>query len=186
MLRENVKKLSAILILTVHLFNLAGYSFLFQYFIKQSDKQIVQQLDNNQYSDKDLVEVKVPLNVPYITNWKDYERYDGEIEWNGIHYNYVKRKVSNDTLYLMCIQNEKKTQLYEEKNNFQRMLTDIPSKKNNDTNVKKACVCAEYNLPNHYSFAVDNFSSDYERPFSCEMPTHIFLKLSDKPPRIYC
>jgi len=112
---------------------------------------MVQQLDKNNYSDKDLVEVKVPLNSPYINNTKDYERFDGSINLNGVHYNYVKRKVYDDTLYLMCICNKQKMQLCDAKNSYQRLVTDVPSnKKDNESNTKK------FNITDEYYFTTQN------------------------------
>lgn len=107
---------------------------------------MVRQLDNNQYSDNDLVEVKMALNLPYITSWADYERVDGEIELGGTYYNYVKRKVSNDTLYLMCLPNKSKTQLYLSRNDYAKQANDIPScEKNGKSSVKKIIISNEYN-----------------------------------------
>ncbi len=64
---------------------------------------MVHQIDNDNYVDENLVEVKVPINMQYFANWKNYERCDGEIEYEGTHYNYVKRKLSNDTLSIASI-----------------------------------------------------------------------------------
>lgn len=133
--------------LAVHLFNQAGYSLLFDFFIHQSDQQLLQQLDNNQYTDAELFELKVPLNMPYITNWSSYERVDGEIELNGIYYNYVKRKVYNDTLYLMCLPNKNKTRLSSARNEYAAKAQDAPAdQKNSGATVKKQ-VAGEYRQP---------------------------------------
>jgi len=113
-----LKKIIAILFIGVYLFNLVGYSLTFDYFIHQADNRIVQQLDNNDYNEAELLEIKIPLNLPYYTSWDEYERYDGEIVLNGIHYNYVKRKVVNDTLFLLCLPDHVKTELYKAKSEF--------------------------------------------------------------------
>jgi hypothetical protein len=68
-----LKQCLAILLLAVHLFNLAGYTLLFEYYMQQSDKQLTQQLDNNQYNDSGLIEVKIALHTPYLTSWSAYE-----------------------------------------------------------------------------------------------------------------
>ncbi len=140
-----MKKLAAILLLSVHLFNLAGYSLLFQYLINHSDAQLVKQLDSNRYNDKDLVVVKVPLNMPYISDSKDFERVNGQIEMNGVHYNYVKRKVSGDTLYVLCVPNVCKTKLYNAKAFFSKEANDIPTNKKSAETIKKASAASEYN-----------------------------------------
>lgn len=114
-----------ILLLSIHLFNIGGYRFLFDELEDRASYQLVEQLDNKEYNDDDLLEMKVPLPMPYQTTWSSFERYDGEIEINGIHYNYVKRKVVNDTLILMCIPNHDKMKLNSAKEQFFSMVNDV-------------------------------------------------------------
>ena len=103
-------------------------------------------LDENKYNDADLIQIELPLNIPYTTDWKDYERCDGEIVLNGIHYNYVKRIVYKDTMYLYCVPNHQKTELSNTKNEYATQATDVPAnKKNEQSTVKKNSVPNEYN-----------------------------------------
>jgi hypothetical protein len=121
---------TSILLLTIHLFNIGGYRFLFDELENRANYQLVQQLDNQEYSDQELIEMRVPLPMPYQTNWSSFERYDGEIEINGVHYNYVKRKVLNDTLILMCIPNQGKMKLNSAKEQFFSLVNDVSQKGN--------------------------------------------------------
>lgn len=143
-----MRKFFTILLLTIHLFNLAGYSLLLHYFIDRSDVAMVQQLDRNEYADADLIELKVPMHLPYNADWKEYERYDGQIEIEGVHYNYVKRKVSSDTMYLLCIPNHDKTLLYNTKHDIAKEISDIPSgnKKSSEPASKKMGPVNEYDF----------------------------------------
>lgn len=137
----------------MHLFNISGYYVFFHYFIEQSDEQLTQQLDSNQYNDADLVELKVALHLPYMLN-SDYTRVEGEIEIEGVHYNYVKRKVSNDTLYVLCLPNTVKTKLTEARNNYSAQAADLPAGgKETNHAAKKGNISTEYNQTNlSYSF----------------------------------
>lgn len=102
---------------------------------KASD-QLEARLDKNLYDESQLVELKIPMHLPYQTNWSSYQRYDGEIEVDGMIYKYVKRKVANDTLYVMCIPNTKKMHLETAKNDFFKMSNDLQtdnSKKSGDS-----------------------------------------------------
>jgi hypothetical protein len=139
-----LKKLLSILILGVYLFNLAGYSLFTNYFIQQSDEKMVQQIDNNNIDEQQLVEIKTPVNIPYYNDSRDYERMDGQIVLNGVHYNYVKRKIQNDTLYLLCLPNIEKTALYKEKNNFTSQVNDLPSNNKENNSAKKNSLSNEY------------------------------------------
>jgi hypothetical protein len=100
-----LKQLTAISLLAIHLFNIVGYTLAFSIAEGKANEQMIASLDNNNYNENDLVELKLAINVPYIQGTGSYERYDGQIELNGVHYNYVKRIVKNDTLYLYCIPN---------------------------------------------------------------------------------
>jgi hypothetical protein len=143
-----LNKLIAITLLVIHLFNFAGYNLLFQYFIARSETHLVRQLDANRYEDQDLVELKVPLNLPYYNSSGAAERVDGEIEISGTHYNYVKRQVRNDTLYLYCIPNTAKTKLQHAQNEYSKGASDTQPNtgKESGSLVKKMKWGAEYSI----------------------------------------
>jgi len=174
-----------ILLLIVYLFNMAGYFFLFGYFIGQSDKQLVQQIDNNQYSNGELIEIKLALHLPYITGSTDYERADGEVELNGIYYNYVKRRVDNDTLYLVCLPNKSKTTLYTARTDYARQANDIPSgEKNGRALAKKISIVNEYDqqITGHY-FASPAISIQQQIVCSATRPANPFIDDNYRPPQ---
>ena len=124
----------------IHVFNMGGYRLVFDQLEKKASVQLVQQLDNNEYQDNQLIEMKVPLPMPYQTNWSDFERYNGEIEISGVHYNYVKRKVFNDTLILLCIPNEGKMKLNSAKEQFFSLVNDITTDNKAPVPVKTSVV----------------------------------------------
>lgn len=182
-----LKKLFAILLLSIYLFNLAGYSLLFQHFIDDSDSQLVKQLDNNKYDDKDLVEVKVPLNMPYINNTKSYERVDGQLEHNGVHYNYVKRKIANDTLYVLCIPNVSKTQLYSAKAAYSKEVNDIPANKKTSESIKKAGFVNEYNCTsNQYIISLFIVATTVNYPVISSSLQEALTQIPEQPPKAFC
>lgn len=141
----------------MHLLNISGYHIIFHYFIEQSDNQLVQQLDKNQYNDAELIELKLALHLPYMNNNSDYARVEGEIEIDGTHYNYVKRKVSNDTLYLLCLPNSVKTKLFEARNNFSAQAADLPAS-GKQNSIKKIQLLSEY------SQTILSYSFSYPTP----------------------
>jgi hypothetical protein len=120
-----LKKITALFIIILFLFNLFGYRIVVDYMQQKADAQLEASLDNNAYDDSQLIELKVPINVPYQTNWSAYQRFDGEVEVNGVLYKYVKRKVVNDTLYVMCIPNTKKMHLQSAKDDFFKISNDL-------------------------------------------------------------
>ena len=82
---------------------------------KQSSVNLNTAIEKNNYSEDDLVEIKIPLNNPYISD-HSYEDAFGETTVKGKSYQYVKRKISENTLYLMCLPNEEKASLTTTKN----------------------------------------------------------------------
>ena len=123
-----MKKIVAILLLSLMVFNLAGYRFLFSAIEKKATAKLEQKISSGEYSDEQLVEIRIPLNMPYYSD-KDYENVYGETDWNGEHYRYVKRKVTGNTLYLLCLPNKEKTSLAKVKNEFTKAINDIPANK---------------------------------------------------------
>lgn len=135
------------MLLAVHLFNLAGYTLLFEYFIQRSDQQLIQLLDKSEYNDSELIEVKIALHTPYLTSWSDYERVDGEATVNGVFYSYVKRKIYNDTLYLLCLPNKNKTQLTAARIEYANKVQDVPANADDTGALKKNPAVNEYDQP---------------------------------------
>ncbi|MDQ2864312.1 MAG: hypothetical protein M3R50_11825 [Bacteroidota bacterium] len=125
-----MKKITALFFIALFLFNLFGYRLVVGYMQAKVSDQLEASLDKNLYNDSQLVELKVPIHLPYQTNWADYQRYDGEIEVKGIIYKYVKRKVADDTLYLMCIPNTKKMHLETAKNDYFKLSNDLAQNNN--------------------------------------------------------
>ena len=125
-----------------------------------SDKQLEASLDNNAYNDAQLIEMKVPLNMPYETTWSSYQRYNGEIEVKGTLYKYVKRKVCNDTLYVMCIANTKKMHLENAKDNFFKITNDLQnSNSKKSDNSKGGSIKNQQNEYDQLSFAINSFAT---------------------------
>jgi len=127
-----LKKILSIFLLGTFLFNIIGYKVFF-YFIQQNAEYRIQaKIDTIKDDDKGLSIVRVPLNLPYQTNWAEFERIDGEVSFNGITYKYVKRKVFNDTLVLVCLPFKEKTVIQKNSNDYFKKVNDLA----NDTNKK--------------------------------------------------
>ncbi len=92
--------------------------------IAKADAQLETALNNNTYNQADLFLVKIPINLPYQTNWNGYERVDGEVTVSGETYKYVQRKVENDTMYLQCIRHTEKINIEQKANDYFGKTTD--------------------------------------------------------------
>ncbi len=109
------------------LFNWFGYNLVVNYLQHNADIHLEALLDNDVYEEEELIEIKIPTNIPYQNSWAHFERHDGEVEMNGKIYKYVKRKVHNDTLYLLCIPNTKKMELENSRNDYFETSGDYTS-----------------------------------------------------------
>jgi hypothetical protein len=147
-----LKKIASILLLALLLFNWCGYRWVINIVQQQSDTRLEARLDRNDYDESQLIEISIPVNLPYQTDWADFERFDGEIEVNGIHYKYVKRKIQDGQLILKCIPNQAKQQLETAKGDLFKMTNDVQQ----DNAAKKS------GAPN-YSL-VKNTLGDYDGP----------------------
>lgn len=110
------------------IFNLAGYRWLFSAIENNATAILEQKISAGNYSDDQLIEIRIPLNMPYYSD-KEYENVYGETDWNGEHFRYVKRKVSDNTLYLLCLPNKDKTSIVRVKNEFTKAVNDVPGNK---------------------------------------------------------
>ncbi len=134
---------------------------MFTYLENKATANLEQRIDAGTFSDEQLVEIKIPLNMPYYSD-KEYQSAYGETEWNGQHYRYVKRKISGNTLYLLCIQNPDKNKIISEKNNFTKAAND--TQQNNSpvkqpTSVLKIVLSEYISQENSRSESVQQLSS---------------------------
>jgi hypothetical protein len=146
-----LKRIATILLLAMLFFNWVGYRFFTAYIENRSELQFEAQLDNNNYDETQLVSIKVPVaHLTYYNASKNFERMDGKIEVNGVAYKYVKRRIFNDSLEVLCIPNKTAMQLTAAKNEFFKLVNDLSSqskKTNSHKNFSKA-------------FSTDNYTAN--------------------------
>jgi hypothetical protein len=113
-----VRKLAAILLMLVLIFNLCGYRMVISLLQNDADNRLETLLDNNEYDESQLVEIRVALNMPYQQRYTEFERHYGEIQIDGKSYTYVKRKIEGDVVIFKCIANHSKQVLTTIKNDL--------------------------------------------------------------------
>jgi hypothetical protein len=108
------------------LFNWAGYGLFTSFMESRNDAALESRLDNNSYEESQLLSIKIPItSLPYYSNSRFFERADGQIEIAGIPYKFVKRRIYNDSLELLCIQNKTAIQLRGAKEDFYKLVNDL-------------------------------------------------------------
>jgi hypothetical protein len=121
---DYLKKTAAIFLGLVLLFNIIGYRLIFSVMENNSTARLEKKIDAGDYSDAQLLEIRIPLKVPYISDSR-YETCYGETEFEGQHYRYVKRKVTSDTLYLLCISHQEKDHIVAARTGFMKAVNDV-------------------------------------------------------------
>ena len=119
-----IRQISAILLLSLFVFNSIGLKLVVNSALAKADKAIEISLDNKTYNEADLFVAKVSINLPYQNNWTGFERVDGEITIAGETYRYVQRKVENDTMFLQCIRNVEKINILQKANDYFDKIND--------------------------------------------------------------
>src|ERR1700748_1099830 len=131
--------------LLVILFNLGGYSLFFQYMINRSDNKIIYRINHNHYRNSELVEVKIPVNLPTLQDWTEYAEVSGQVQFKNNNYNYAEIKMTRDTLYLLVIPNHARTKLVNANIIYAKQVNDIPlSNKSQHSLIKKSISESEY------------------------------------------
>jgi hypothetical protein len=106
-----LKKPIAALLLTIYLFSVGGQLALHPLLSYFSDRFFEEQTSKGLYNTGDLTEVKIPVNMPNIADWREYENINGQINFENVSYNYVKMKITRTAMYLMCVPNYTTTKL---------------------------------------------------------------------------
>ncbi|WPU93247.1 hypothetical protein SNE25_28405 [Mucilaginibacter sabulilitoris] len=143
-----MNRILATLMLAVHLFNIGGYLLLNQYLVYRSNKFATEQISRGKYDVNNLIQIKIKQHLPQIHDWQTYVRVSGQIQFNGRAYNYVKLRMTRDTMFVQCIPNYETTQLLNENIICAKQTNDIPvSKKAHESSGKKTGVDNKYSFP---------------------------------------
>jgi hypothetical protein len=121
-----VRSLAAILLMGLLLFNWLGYRVLDNIAENDAAHRLEARLDRQQYDAHQLILIKVPVtHLAYYNSSATFERAYGEIDLNGVPYHYVKRRIYNDTVEMLCIANQVAYKLRQFGNDYFRLVNDI-------------------------------------------------------------
>lgn len=180
-----MKRAAAILLLIIFLFNWFGYRLLSDYLQHRADTQLESQLDQQQYNEASLIEIRIPLNMPYQNVSSGFERYDGDIEFNGIHYKYVKRKVANGELVLLCLPNENRMRLLSARDEFFKLVNDLqqsPDKSSTPTHSIKNPITEYWQQQNNWHLEALVFQQHQYTGYAVIIPSSPLITTPSQPP----
>jgi len=145
-----MKRIAAILLMGILCFNWYGYRLLTSWLEGKADRQLEASLDEDRYDESQLISIKVPSShLSYYNSSAQFERVDGQIEVGGVQYKYVKRRLFNDSLEMLCIPNHTAMGLQTARNEFFQLVNDVQqhngqSKKSDSHSIQKIFSPTDY------------------------------------------
>ena len=136
------------------LFNMVGYRFVFTMLDKVASHKQDAKIDAGNYNEANLVEISIPLNMPYQDRVTEFERHYGEITVDGIVYTYVKMKIDHNLLILKCIPDVNRQQI----KNSENSLAKANSSQDMNNNGKKHAVSFSKNVTSDYDNKNQSFN----------------------------
>lgn len=147
---------------------------------------MVKQIFDNKIDETKLIEIKIPVHFPTVQDWNEYEVITGQIQLKDAYYNYVKLKMTRDTMFFVCIPNTNKTRLVTANIITAKEINDVPlSKKGHDPVSKKVISLSEYNYQAfHYQYsAFGIFLKQQSKPVAIGL-NRPFINSPAKPPNV--
>jgi hypothetical protein len=167
---------------------MTGYRVWFYYAEQNADIVMESRLDKDQYDVNELISITVPLDNPYQLEQRNFQRIDGEFNFQGKNFKYVKRKVSDGKLILLCIPDARKMVLKKGKAEYGNAANDLNTNSNGSSRsgTQKSFSGNDYTsdtfqlntsiLPNFQSSirneSVDNKLASAQVPFPGKPPRH--------------
>jgi hypothetical protein len=181
-----LKKVFSIVLLSLLVFNWVGYHLLVFCLQETANAKLETQLDKDNYDERQLISIKIPVTyLPYYNNSKSYERVDGQMEIEGVKYKYVKRRIYNDSLEMLCVPDRNSMKLLSAKNEFFKFVNDLQhpgQNKNPSSGLSK-------NITTDYEPAGENLCIDHV-DFRVSLQFHYLIhitsahrKLPERPPK---
>lgn len=181
-----MKKGLAIIFLMVFLFNVGGYYVVFWGLRFHTDQQLSDRVKANLYGADEIVELRIPVTLPYPIQDQGFQPVDGRFEHQGEHFKLIKHKFENDTLYVVCIRDLETRRLVNTMRNYVEMANGFDGNAPNQQAlnylsklIKDFCSHEAMNIVCQYSLlSVDPF---FELPQALTDPA---LPVHAPPPRV--
>lgn len=160
-----MRKLAAILLWGILLFNWVGYRALHDLLQDRARQQLEARLDRQQFDPATLLHLKIAsTHLSYYNTSATFERLDAQIEINGVPYQTVARRILADSVEYLCIPNLATLGLRESRNAYFSFVNDLrqPEKDANggQTTIGQDFFGDPYLLPDPYSFKDQHKAAD--------------------------
>lgn len=159
-----MRKLTAILLWGILLFNWVGYRALHEYLQDRARRQLEARLDRQQFDPAALLHIKVAsTHLSYYNTSAAFERLDAQIDIQGVPYQTVARRILADSVEYVCIPNLTALGLRESRNAYFSFVNDLRQPENDQNGGRTAAgqdfFGDPYLLPDAFSFAGQRYRS---------------------------
>ena len=130
------QKISGLLLVGLLLFNSVGLYLVFLGLNYGANERMEQRLDNGLYKNCQTITIKVPLYLPYQSDWQHFHRVDGKLDFQGKHYNAVKHRIFRDTMYTVFVRNNYKNRLDEKMDQLVSLFSGFTGSGSGESHVR--------------------------------------------------
>jgi hypothetical protein len=129
------------------LFNWCGYRLVVDWLQQNTEARIEAVIEGKTYDPDHLLEIAVATNLPYTSDWSEWERVSGSVEVSGLHYQYVERKMEKGNMLYRCLPNVEKQNLLAARDEFFQLVNNF----NTQTDKQSS-----------HTIVINNFIGDYD------------------------
>ena len=102
------------MLLFLLVYNMLGYYVVFVFRQAAVKAEMANKLTLGKVETADLIVIKIPVPLYHQTDRRGFEEVRGQFEYKDKFYEMVRQKLEDDTLYVYCLNNEKKSGLFAE------------------------------------------------------------------------
>jgi len=108
------------LLVVLMLLNVAGYYSMLLFMRSQAAVALSQRLQATPHERGGTFVIKLRLANPYLSSANAYEAVSGDFTYQGNVYQMLRQRVYNDTLYVVCMHDERATRANEKVKEYAR------------------------------------------------------------------
>jgi len=119
-----MRKAVALFFLFIITLNIAGYYLVFEGWKLHNDASWA--FDETVSNGQEFI-VEVPMNIPYATQEKDWEKSDGQFKYKGDMYRIVKQKITLSAVFIACVKDSKANFVNQQQEDLVKTFSDKPA-----------------------------------------------------------
>lgn len=132
-----MRQAASIALFLILAFNWLGYDVVVAVLNAKARHTAQRAIDQRRYDPTQLIEIKVPLDLPYSTDWSSFEQVKGVISFEGVLYNFVERKYENGQMTYRCLPNQRGTEIQNARDYFYSLVYDLDKQEKGDSAPKQ-------------------------------------------------